>query len=63
MDSSNNPSKNELESNKGEKNKNNTDKAYELLIIGGEDHKTGDENDMEDRHTFLEGWAKQRFPN
>ena len=33
-----------------------------MLIIGGEDHKTGNENDIEDRHTFLEAWAKERFP-
>ena len=58
--SSNNPSNNELESN-NEKKKNNTDE-YELLIIGGEDHKTGNENDIEDRHTFLEAWTKERFP-
>ncbi|HKR74868.1 MAG TPA: FAD-dependent oxidoreductase [Candidatus Nitrosocosmicus sp.] len=35
---------------------------YDLLIIGGEDHKTGNENDIEKRHSRLESWAKQRFP-
>jgi len=40
----------------------NKDSSYELLIIGGEDHKTGYENDIEARHTRLIDWAKQRFP-
>lgn len=37
-------------------------RLYELLIIGGEDHKTGNENDLEERHQRLVGWAKKRFP-
>lgn len=41
---------------------NNIDSSYDLLIIGGEDHKTGNENDMEERHSRLIDWAKQRFP-
>lgn len=41
---------------------NNKDSSYELLIIGGEDHKTGYENDIEERHTRLIDWTKQRFP-
>lgn len=36
--------------------------SHELLIIGGEDHKTGYENDMEERHSRLIDWAKHRFP-
>jgi glycine/D-amino acid oxidase-like deaminating enzyme/nitrite reductase/ring-hydroxylating ferredoxin subunit len=32
------------------------------LIIGGEDHKTGQENDAEDRYAALEAWAQRRFP-
>ena len=40
----------------------NADSSYELLIIGGEDHKTGYENDMEERHSRIIDWAKQRFP-
>jgi hypothetical protein len=39
------------------KNDNNLD-DYELLIVRGEDHKTGNENDIEERHNFLEAWAK-----
>jgi glycine/D-amino acid oxidase-like deaminating enzyme/nitrite reductase/ring-hydroxylating ferredoxin subunit len=34
-----------------------------LLIIGGEDHKTGTHNDARRRLTRLERWARARFPN
>jgi glycine/D-amino acid oxidase-like deaminating enzyme/nitrite reductase/ring-hydroxylating ferredoxin subunit len=34
----------------------------ELLIVGGEDHKTGHENDAEERWRCLEEWARARFP-
>jgi glycine/D-amino acid oxidase-like deaminating enzyme/nitrite reductase/ring-hydroxylating ferredoxin subunit len=33
----------------------------DLLIIGGEDHKTGQANDGADRFARLEAWAKRRF--
>jgi glycine/D-amino acid oxidase-like deaminating enzyme/nitrite reductase/ring-hydroxylating ferredoxin subunit len=33
-----------------------------LLIVGGEDHKTGQQDDGEDRHQALERWARERFP-
>jgi glycine/D-amino acid oxidase-like deaminating enzyme/nitrite reductase/ring-hydroxylating ferredoxin subunit len=36
--------------------------ADELLIIGGEDHKTGQARDGEQRFARLEAWAKERFP-
>jgi glycine/D-amino acid oxidase-like deaminating enzyme/nitrite reductase/ring-hydroxylating ferredoxin subunit len=36
--------------------------ASELLIIGGEDHKTGQAHDGEERFERLERWARQRFP-
>jgi glycine/D-amino acid oxidase-like deaminating enzyme/nitrite reductase/ring-hydroxylating ferredoxin subunit len=32
------------------------------LIVGGEDHKTGQENDAEERFARLEAWARERFP-
>lgn len=35
---------------------------YEILIVGGEDHKTGQENDGEQRYANLEQWARERFP-
>ena len=34
----------------------------ELLIIGGEDHKTGQVDDTEARFARLEAWAHERFP-
>jgi glycine/D-amino acid oxidase-like deaminating enzyme/nitrite reductase/ring-hydroxylating ferredoxin subunit len=34
----------------------------ELLIVGGEDHKTGQADDATQRHARLETWARQRFP-
>lgn len=33
-----------------------------LLLVGGEDHKTGQEDDGEDRFARLEAWARERFP-
>lgn len=34
----------------------------DLLIVGGEDHKTGQADDAEERHARLESWARERFP-
>jgi glycine/D-amino acid oxidase-like deaminating enzyme/nitrite reductase/ring-hydroxylating ferredoxin subunit len=34
----------------------------DLLIVGGEDHKTGQEDDMEERWRRLEAWTRERFP-
>lgn len=36
--------------------------ASDMLIIGGEDHKTGQANDTTERHARLEAWARERFP-
>jgi glycine/D-amino acid oxidase-like deaminating enzyme/nitrite reductase/ring-hydroxylating ferredoxin subunit len=36
--------------------------AHEVLIVGGEDHKTGQADDGERRFAALEGWARERFP-
>ena len=36
--------------------------ARDLLIVGGEDHKTGQADDAEDRYLALEQWARARFP-
>jgi len=38
------------------------DDGSEILIVGGEDHKTGQEDDAEDRYARLEQWANERFP-
>ena len=35
----------------------------DLLIVGGEDHRSGQANDMEQRFAHLEQWARQRFPS
>ena len=34
----------------------------DLLIVGGEDHKTGQAHDTTQRYERLERWARQRFP-
>jgi glycine/D-amino acid oxidase-like deaminating enzyme/nitrite reductase/ring-hydroxylating ferredoxin subunit len=36
--------------------------AGDILIVGGEDHKTGQEDDGVDRLRRLEQWARERFP-
>jgi glycine/D-amino acid oxidase-like deaminating enzyme/nitrite reductase/ring-hydroxylating ferredoxin subunit len=34
----------------------------EVLIVGGEDHKTGQADDYAERYERLEAWARERFP-
>jgi glycine/D-amino acid oxidase-like deaminating enzyme/nitrite reductase/ring-hydroxylating ferredoxin subunit len=34
----------------------------DLLIIGGEDHKSGQDDDSSERHARLEAWGRERFP-
>jgi glycine/D-amino acid oxidase-like deaminating enzyme/nitrite reductase/ring-hydroxylating ferredoxin subunit len=36
--------------------------AYDLLIVGGEDHKTGQADDGAKRFAALERWTRRRFP-
>lgn len=36
--------------------------GHDVLIVGGEDHKTGQENDGNERHGRLEQWTRERFP-
>jgi glycine/D-amino acid oxidase-like deaminating enzyme len=38
------------------------DRDYDLLVVGGEDHETGNADDMDRRYSALESWAKKRFP-
>ena len=38
------------------------DPTTEILIVGGEDHKTGQANDGAQRFDNLERWARERFP-
>lgn len=40
----------------------NQSPTEDLLIIGGEDHKTGQCDDAVERYARLEGWARERFP-
>jgi glycine/D-amino acid oxidase-like deaminating enzyme/nitrite reductase/ring-hydroxylating ferredoxin subunit len=35
---------------------------HDILIVGGEDHKTGQENDGRERFGRLEQWTRERFP-
>lgn len=34
----------------------------DVIITGGEDHKTGQEDDAEQRYARLEAWTRERFP-
>ncbi len=34
----------------------------DILIVGGEDHKTGQEDDAEERFKRIEEWTRERFP-
>ncbi|HYC96081.1 MAG TPA: FAD-dependent oxidoreductase [Sphingomicrobium sp.] len=36
--------------------------GQDWLIVGGEDHRSGTANDMEDRFDKLESWTRERFP-
>jgi glycine/D-amino acid oxidase-like deaminating enzyme/nitrite reductase/ring-hydroxylating ferredoxin subunit len=35
---------------------------YDMLIVGGEDHKTGQKDDANKRFGWLERWTRTRFP-
>lgn len=37
------------------------DGDLDLLIVGGEDHKSGQADDIEQRHGRLEAWTRERF--
>ena len=38
------------------------DEKHDWIIVGGEDHKTGQAVDQTERHARLEAWARERFP-
>lgn len=38
------------------------DEGHDYLIVGGEDHRTGEETDMEQRLSAIEEWTRQRYP-
>ena len=35
----------------------------EFLVVGGEDHRTGQEDDADERYARLESWMRERFPS
>ena len=35
---------------------------YDMLIVGGEDHKVGQDEHPEPRYRRLEQWTRERFP-
>ena len=37
--------------------------AEDLIIVGGEDHRSGEANDMDERFAHLEQWTRERFPS
>ena len=39
------------------------DAEHDLLIVGGEDHKSGQADDIAQRHPRLEAWARAHFPS
>ena len=41
----------------------NGDDGNEVLVVGGEDHKTGQADDFEARYQRLEEWTRVRFPS
>jgi glycine/D-amino acid oxidase-like deaminating enzyme/nitrite reductase/ring-hydroxylating ferredoxin subunit len=40
----------------------NGDGLHDFLIVGGEDHKTGQADDFDSRFAALEAWTRERFP-
>jgi Rieske Fe-S protein len=39
------------------------DEVGEILVVGGEDHKTGQADDFDARYARLQDWARIRFPS
>lgn len=39
------------------------DEGHDVLIVGGEDHKTGQADDFDERFRRLEKWTRERFPS
>ncbi|UYZ58968.1 FAD-dependent oxidoreductase [Hymenobacter latericus] len=37
--------------------------THELLVVGGEDHKTGQADDYEERFRCLEDWTREHYPS
>lgn len=43
--------------------KDDDDATKEILIVGGEDHRSGEYDDAEKRYEILEKWARRHFPD
>lgn len=39
------------------------DANHDLLVVGGEDHQSGNANDMEERFARLEDWTRAHYPS
>lgn len=52
----------EITSNPDEKTSAGATPSQQMLIVGGEDHKTGQADDSADRFARLATWARERFP-
>jgi glycine/D-amino acid oxidase-like deaminating enzyme/nitrite reductase/ring-hydroxylating ferredoxin subunit len=39
------------------------DEQSDLLIVGGEDHQSGQANDMDERFAHLEAWTREHYPS
>lgn len=39
------------------------DARYDVLLVGGEDHKTGQADDTDERFLRLAAWVRERFPD
>ena len=46
----------------GAEDKSGRELDYEYLIVGGEDHKTGQEKNTDENFSCLEEWTRKRFP-
>ena len=46
----------------GAEEKSGSELDYEMLIVGGEDHRTGQAEDTDERFVHLEQWTRERFP-
>lgn len=51
-----------IESVKNESGGAGESEASDILIVGGEDHKTGQADNAEERYSNLEKWARERWP-
>ncbi|MBA2733941.1 MAG: FAD-dependent oxidoreductase [Acidobacteria bacterium] len=51
-----------LESINAENNETGETEEYDVLIVGGEDHKTGQADDANKRFGYLQRWTRTRFP-